>query len=71
MTVGGCNCSESDVPMTGGGKGKKLESETKKALYEKAIKYNIKGRSLMNKQQLVDAIRAHHSNYAKIMKKKK
>ncbi len=59
-----CGCSQSGVlPMRGGGssggkRGVKLETEKKTDLYEKAKKYAIKGRSKMNKSELVSAIRA-------------
>lgn len=44
--------------LTGGQKGKKLESDKKTDLYKKAQKYGIKGRSKMNKNQLVQAVRS-------------
>lgn len=62
--------------MTGGGGGRakgsksKLEKEKKDALYEKAKKYNIKGRSKMTKQQLVDAIRARHAKVGESIAKR-
>ncbi len=53
-----CGCSQSEaMPMAGGGRGKRLESETVDTLYKKAIKYNIPGRSSMLKTELVKAIR--------------
>lgn len=54
-----CGCSQSvTLPMGGGGRGQRLDTETVEALYKKAQKYNISGRSKMNKAQLVKAIRA-------------
>lgn len=56
-----CGCSQSEMmPMSGGGgggRGVRLESETVETLYKKAQKYDIPGRSKMNKAQLVKAIR--------------
>lgn len=65
---GGSSCSASPAELSGGAgkrvdKSKKLLEDKfrKDELYEKARVYNIKGRSTMTKQQLVDAIRLHHS----------
>lgn len=41
----------------GGKKGVAMEKETKAELYEKAKRYNIVGRSKMNKAALIQAIR--------------
>lgn len=43
--------------LVGGKKGKKMESDSKADVYKKAQKYNIKGRSKMNKTQLISAVR--------------
>ncbi|KYG75104.1 Rho termination factor [Roseivirga ehrenbergii] len=40
-----------------GGKAKPYEERTKSELYEKAKQVGIDGRSKMNKQQLIDALR--------------
>ncbi len=55
-----CGCSQGALGMAGGdggGRGKRLETENVETLYKKAQKYNIVGRSKMNKAQLVRAIR--------------
>lgn len=53
-----CGCSQSSTFMQGGSpKGVKLEKEKVDDLYAKARKYNIRGRSKMNKAELVAAIR--------------
>lgn len=49
-----------DMDMDGGKAGKKLEKETKDEIYKRAQKYQIKGRSSMNKAQLVAAVRAKY-----------
>jgi|688.fasta_scaffold343188_3 hypothetical protein len=55
MVGGGSRCGVS--AQVGGKKGVKLDMEKKTALYEKAKKYQIKGRSKMTKGELVQAIR--------------
>lgn len=55
--------------MVGGKAGKKLEKETKAALYERAKKYNIVGRSKMTKEQLIDAIRTKYKEIGKQRRK--
>lgn len=62
-----CGCSE----MVGGKPGVRLEKETKEALYEKAKQYKIVGRSTMSKQELVDAIRAHHQQLGERLRKRR
>jgi hypothetical protein len=59
-----CGCSQNPGylmngggAVSGGARGVRLEKEKKDALYEKAKKYNIRGRSKMTKAELVDAIR--------------
>lgn len=42
-----------------GGKNKKYEKRTKEELYEKAQEVGIEGRSKMNKEELIDALRNH------------
>lgn len=42
-----------------GGKGEKYEERTKEELYEKAEEVGIEGRSKMNKDELIDALRNH------------
>lgn len=42
-----------------GGKGEKYEERTKEELYEKAEEVGIEGRSKMNKNELIDALRNH------------
>ncbi|WP_067150329.1 DUF7218 family protein [Pseudotamlana agarivorans] len=42
-----------------GGKAKAYEERTKADLYEQAKKIGIEGRSKMNKQQLIKALRNH------------
>lgn len=62
MIGGDCGCAHTAPIMTGGSpRGKTLIKETKTALYEKAKKYDIKGRSTMTKEQLVAAIRKHQA----------
>ena len=68
---GGCGCGENYNVMTGGAaqaggkRGKKLETEKKTDLYKKAQKYNVKGRSTMNKTELAKAIRAKQAEIGK------
>jgi hypothetical protein len=49
-----------NTPKSGkkGGKAKPYEKRTKKELYQLAKKVDIKGRSQMNKDELIDAIRS-------------
>jgi hypothetical protein len=56
---GGCGCGSmmNGAGMMGGKRGKPLEKDTKKVLYEKAKKYAVKGRSTMNKTELAAAVR--------------
>ena len=42
-----------------GGKSKTYEERTKGELYEKAKAIGIKGRSIMSKQELIDALRSN------------
>ena len=42
-----------------GGKAKPYEDRSKQALYQQAKKIGIDGRSKMNKQELIDALRSH------------
>jgi len=42
-----------------GGKASKYEERSKKDLYEKAKKVGIRGRSSMNKDELIEALRQH------------
>ncbi len=63
-----CGCSEN---MLGGKPGTRMEKETKTALYEKAKKYDIPGRSKMNKAELVAAIRSHHNKVGEKLRKRK
>ncbi|MDC8832472.1 DUF7218 family protein [Alteromonas gilva] len=46
-------------PSEKGGKSKKYEEWTKQALYQRAKEIGIDGRSKMNKQELIDALRNH------------
>jgi hypothetical protein len=57
--------------MLGGKPGTRMEKETKTALYEKAKKYDIPGRSKMNKAELVAAIRSHHNKVGEKLRKRK
>jgi hypothetical protein len=69
-----CGCSQSPSTFMQGGspRGTKLEKETKAALYEKAKKYKIVGRSKMDKAQLVTAIRAKQAEIGqKISRRRK
>lgn len=67
-----CGCSQSSsFPMSGGGRGVRLESETVEALYKKAQKYDIPGRSKMNKAQLVRAIREKQAEIGQRMRLRK
>jgi len=62
LKKGGCKSESSDsksCSSRGGARGKKLETESKKVLYAKAQKYDIKGRATMKKAELAAAIRAH------------
>lgn len=53
--------ANSDSHETGrkGGKGAKYEERSKEELYNKAKEVGIEGRSKMNKEQLIDALRNH------------
>jgi hypothetical protein len=51
--------SNSDNPGKKGGKHKKYEKWTKSELYDKAEDVGIEGRSKMNKDELIDALRNH------------
>lgn len=42
-----------------GGKGAKYEERSKEELYDKAKEVGIEGRSKMNKEELIDALRNH------------
>lgn len=42
-----------------GGKGDKYEERTRDELYQKAEEVGIEGRSKMNKEELIDALRNH------------
>lgn len=42
-----------------GGKGDKYEERTRDELYQKAEEVGIEGRSKMNKDELIDALRNH------------
>lgn len=44
---------------TKGGRSSKYEERTKQELYEKAQKVGIKGRSKMNKDELIEALRTN------------
>lgn len=49
--------ANSDNAGKRGGKAKKYEDRTKEDLYEQAKKVGIEGRSKMDKQELIDALR--------------
>jgi hypothetical protein len=74
---GGCGCGANynmtggGVSQTGGQRGKKLETEKKTELYKKAQKYNVKGRSAMNKTELAKAIRAKQAEIGKRLSQRK
>lgn len=57
------------LSTSGGKHGKRLETDTKTALYNKAKRYQIKGRSLMTKSQLVEAVRAKQREFAQRFRK--
>jgi len=50
-----------NTPNSGkkGGKAEKYEERTKEELYEKAQEIGIEGRSDMNKEELINALRNH------------
>ena len=50
-----------NTPNSGkrGGKASKYEERTKDELYEKARQVGIEGRSNMNKEELIEALRSH------------
>lgn len=63
-------CSaNNNMDITGGGP--PLTQLTKPVLYAKAKQYGIKGRSKMNKQELVNAIRAHNSKVGEMIRMRK
>lgn len=50
-----------NTPNSGqkGGKAEKYEKRTRQQLYDKAKEVGIRGRSNMNKEELIDALRNH------------
>lgn len=51
--------ANSDNAGKRGGEASKLEERTKEELYDQAKEIGIEGRSKMNKEELIDAIRNH------------
>lgn len=83
--MGGCGCAGTQPPsLMGGacgppslpvggyqdGAGKALEKNKRTELYQKAKKYEVKGRSRMNKDQLARAVRAAHKAVGERIRRK-
>ena len=66
-----CGCSQSGVMSGGSPRGVPLTDQKKTELYEKARRYNIKGRSYMTKAQLVDAIRVKQKEIGESIRRRK
>jgi hypothetical protein len=64
---GGCGCAA--TTLSGGGM-KRLECLTKKELYDRAKEYKVEGRSKMNKEQLITAIRQAHKRVGENIRKR-
>jgi hypothetical protein len=67
------NSTYEDVEYSavGGKKGVNMANDTKPVLYEKAKKANIRGRSKMTKDELVDALRQHYKEIGRKISKRK
>lgn len=74
MIGGDCGCGGYGMvggSLSGGKRGKKLETDTKKDLYEKAKRYDVNGRSKMNKQELVTAVRRKQQELGQKLSRRK
>lgn len=69
MAGGGCGVAP-PKPQAGGTRGKSLVKENVDTLYKKAQRYNIRGRSTMNKAQLVKAIRDKQQEIGKVISRR-
>lgn len=57
--IANAQANQKQHPSKKGGEGKKYESRSKKELYDKAKEVGIEGRSDMNKDELIAALRNH------------
>lgn len=57
--IANAQASDSQHPSKKGGSHQKYEQWTKQELYDKAREVGIEGRSNMNKDELIDALRHH------------
>jgi len=57
--IANAQANENQHPSKMGGKGKKYEERTRKELLSKAQEVDIEGRSDMDKQDLINALRNH------------
>lgn len=57
--IANAQANENMHPSEKGGHGKKYEDRTKAELYQKAQEVDIKGRSNMDKHELINALRNH------------
>lgn len=57
--IANAQANDTQSPSKKGGSSKKYEERSKQALYEKAKEVGIEGRSKMNKEELIEALRHH------------
>ncbi|MGE4314318.1 MAG: Rho termination factor N-terminal domain-containing protein [Pseudobdellovibrionaceae bacterium] len=57
--IANAQANDDQHPSLKGGKGKPYEERSKEELYDKAKEIGIEGRSKMDKDELIDALRNH------------